>query len=94
MLKLVKLDDQTLPGIAEAIRSRNGETADMLPSAMAAKIRAIPGAKPEQDKTLDPVTVNQTVVVEPDAGMVLKKVTVPVQVAGGGTYNSAEGQVF
>lgn len=42
MLKIVKLDDQTLPSIADAIREKGGSTEPMLPSSMAQKIRDIP----------------------------------------------------
>ena len=41
-LELVKLDSETLPGIADAIRSKTGETALLLPSEMAAAIAGIP----------------------------------------------------
>lgn len=41
-LELVKLDSETLPGIADAIRGKTGETALLLPSEMAAAIAGIP----------------------------------------------------
>ena len=41
-LELVKLDSETLPGIADAIRAKTGGTDLMLPSEMAAAIGAIP----------------------------------------------------
>lgn len=41
-LELVKLDSETLPAIANAIRSKTGETALLLPSEMAAAIAGIP----------------------------------------------------
>lgn len=41
-LELVKLDSATLPGIADAIRAKTGDTALMLPSEMAAAIAGIP----------------------------------------------------
>ena len=81
MLKLVKLDDQTLPGIADAIREKNGETAEMLPRDMPGKIWAIPGPKPEQDKAVE-VTENGTTEVLPDTGKVLSKVTITANVPG------------
>lgn len=40
-LELVKLDSQTLPGIADAIRAKTGETSLLLPSQMAAEISSI-----------------------------------------------------
>lgn len=40
-LELVKLDDQTLPAIANAIRAKTGDTALLLPSQMAAAIAGI-----------------------------------------------------
>lgn len=40
-LKLVKLDSQTLPDIADAIRAKTGETSLLLPSQMAAEIGSI-----------------------------------------------------
>lgn len=48
-LELVKLDSETLPGIADAIRAKSGGTALLLPSEMAAAIEAIPtgGELPE-----------------------------------------------
>lgn len=48
-LELVKLDDQTLPAIANAIRAKTGDTALLLPSQMAAAIESIPsgGELPE-----------------------------------------------
>ena len=81
MLKLVKLDDQTFPNIADAIREKNGETAEMLPRDMPGKIRAIPGPKPEQDKAVE-ITENGTTEVLPDTGKVLSKVTVTANVLG------------
>ena len=41
-LELVKLDSETLPGIADAIRAKTGDTALLLPSEMAAAIAGIP----------------------------------------------------
>ena len=41
-LELVKLDSETLPAIADAIRGKTGETARLLPSEMAAAIAGIP----------------------------------------------------
>ena len=41
-LELVKLDSATLPGIADAIREKTGDTDLMLPSEMRAAILAIP----------------------------------------------------
>lgn len=41
-LELVKLDSETLPAIADAIRGKTGETALLLPSEMAAAIAGIP----------------------------------------------------
>lgn len=41
-LGLVKLDSETLPAIADAIRGKTGETALLLPSEMAAAIAGIP----------------------------------------------------
>lgn len=41
MLELVKLDSATLPGIADAIRAKTGETALLLPSQMAEAIEGI-----------------------------------------------------
>lgn len=41
-LELVKLDSETLPGIADAIRAKTGGTALLLPSEMAAAIAGIP----------------------------------------------------
>ena len=41
-LELVKLDSETLPGIADAIRAKTGGTALLLPSEMKAAIDAIP----------------------------------------------------
>ena len=41
-LELVKLDSATLPGIADAIRAKTGDTDLMLPSEMRAAILAIP----------------------------------------------------
>lgn len=41
-LELVRLDNGTLPGIANAIRARTGDTALLLPSQMAAAIAGIP----------------------------------------------------
>ena len=41
MLELVKLDSATLPGIADAIRAKTGETALLLPSQMAGAIGEI-----------------------------------------------------
>lgn len=41
-LELVKLDSETLPGIADAIRAKTGGTDLMLPSEMAAAIAGIP----------------------------------------------------
>ena len=51
-LELVKLDSETLPGIADAIRGKTGETARLLPSEMAAAIAGIPtgGDLPELTK--------------------------------------------
>ena len=52
-LELVKLDSATLPGIADAIRGKTGETALLLPSEMAAAIAGIPtgGESPGVDQT-------------------------------------------
>lgn len=41
-LELIKLDSATLPGIADAIRAKSGGTGLLLPSEMAAAVRAIP----------------------------------------------------
>lgn len=41
MLELVKLDNMTLPAIADAIRAKTGDTDLMLPSEMPARIQAI-----------------------------------------------------
>ena len=51
-LELVKLDSETLPAIADAIRGKTGETALLLPSEMAAAIAGIPtgGDLPELTK--------------------------------------------
>ena len=48
-LELVKLDDQTLPAIANAIREKTGDTALLLPSQMPTAIASIPsgGELPE-----------------------------------------------
>lgn len=51
-LELVKLDSETLPGIADAIRAKTGDTALLRPSEMAAAIAGIPtgGDLPELTK--------------------------------------------
>ena len=85
-LKLVKLDDATLPDIANAIREKNGETATMLPGDMARKIRAIPGAKPEGPGE-ETFTENGDYTVSPTAGSVFKDFTVHVDVPTGGSSN-------
>lgn len=63
--------------VADAIRSKNGETNPIKHSEFAYKIKNIQGAKPEETKTItSPDFSSGNVVVTPDAGKVLTEVTV------------------
>ena len=61
-LELVKLDSGTLPGIADAIRAKTGETALLLPSQMAAAIGGIKNLRVETG-TITPAEDTTTITI-------------------------------
>ena len=72
-LEFVRIDNTTLPGIADAIRAKTGETALMLPSQMAQAIEALPFFRVETG-TMTVVSSGETMIsipVQAGAMMVL-----------------------
>lgn len=74
----MSVQEDYLTGIANAIRTKEGSTDPIQASQFASRIEAITTTLPTQEKTIDPSTTQ--VVVEPDEGKTLSKVTVsPIQ---------------
>lgn len=62
--------------VADAIRSKNGETNPIKHTDFAYKIKNIQGAKPEETKTVTPDFSSGNVVVTPTSGKVMSQVTI------------------
>lgn len=71
-LKLYKMDDTTLPGIADAIRAKTGGTALLLPSEMAAAVGGIKNLRVETG-TITPAEDTTTLTI-PTEGRVINVV--------------------
>lgn len=80
-------EENNIQDLANAIREKNGSTDKYKVSHMAGKVRELEARKPEQEKTLDVVSVGTTEVL-PDEGKVLNKVTVNVNLAGAPPANA------
>jgi len=73
-----------LTSVANAIRIKGGTSASLVyPAGFVTAISNIPGATPTQTKSVE-YTSNDTYTITPDAGYALSRVSVTVNVSGGG----------
>ena len=68
-----------LTGVADAIRAKKGTSGLINPQDFESNIESISASKEEQEKSVE-ITQNGTIVVLPDSGKVLSKVTITVNV--------------
>lgn len=72
-----KIKEETLTGIAEAIRSKTGKTEEILAADFAGNINSIDTSKPEETKEVLLDFSGGDMEVVPTTGNVLSKVTIP-----------------
>ena len=72
-----KIKEETLTGIAEAIRSKTGKTEEILAADFAANINSIDTSKPEETKEVLLDFSGGDMEVVPTTGKVISKVTIP-----------------
>lgn len=77
-----------LTGVADAIRRKRGITGKINPQNFEEEIFGIPTEKPEQEKNIT-ITKNGTTIILPDNGKTLSKITIIVNVSGGGSGYTA-----